>query len=167
MHARPTRYTTVLATTVLKRAGVTQTAEVARDAARVALAPGGSSRGRAAPACGGRMGTVTDRVMRARGGAGVRRTRVQASGGLLGAHPLEKACSNTATPPKDGHHLRAADEQESFDAQMCGHEGRGNNEEHLHKDAQHKSRDSSVKQTNKQTRATARDRCRILNLSWR
>ena len=92
---------------------------------------------------------------------------MQASGGLLGAHPSEKACSNTATPPKDGHHLRAADEQESFDAQMCGHEGRGNNEEHLHKDAQHKSRDSPVKQTNKQTRATARDRCRILNLSWR
>ena len=113
MHARPTRYTTVLATTILKRAGVTQTAGVARDAARVAPAPRGSSRGRATPACGGRTGTVTDRVMRARGGAGVRRTRVQASGGLLGAHPSEKACSNTATPPKDGHHLRAADEQVS------------------------------------------------------
>ena len=86
--------------------------------------------------------------------------------GCLGRTRRKKRARTPRRLPRTGI-TYARRTNKNRDAQMCGHEGRGNNEEHLHKDAQHKSRDSPVKQTNKQTRTTARDKCRLSNLSWR
>ena len=87
--------------------------------------------------------------------------------GCLGRTRRKKRARTPRRLPRTGITYARRTNKNRSTHRCAGTRDAGTDEEHLHKDAQHKSRDSPVQQTNKQTRTTARDRCRILNLSWR